>query len=371
MAFVGSEGPCYFDRALLHTSTWRGGSNINRFKDYLLLEVIVNKIYDEASQKRGDPDLPDTGSNRAEKQVISYFDRRYAGWRNLYCSFGPRSTDIQRADIIHGNSNGRNLAQWLGYSWARYVFVRFDQTDVKLKTYTRNNSIFRMREYDDDDEHPINNTSEEATSKMQTIKEPDVPEQTRAFTPSFAVGELNIEQDEEYGLGFQPTWTARFDIKQLALILHVPMQHRLPEFQSSYDFIALFESKQGFIKFDDAVSNHEGIRMKEEKTEADESWLKNIVTSLIQDGLGLIPYVRPFLSLGFEAVSEYLDNPEGWGKKQGLELSTEASAEMVKSATEILKYYNKDKVPHIEEVETELDHEDLYYGKKTGIVAEK
>ncbi|KAL4957603.1 hypothetical protein BDW69DRAFT_191466 [Aspergillus filifer] len=422
MAFVGPEGSCYFNRSLLDTATWHGGSNINDFKDYLLLDVIT----------RGDPDLPDTGSKRAEKQVIPYSNRRYARWRDLFCSYGPKSTDIRRADVIHGDGDGRNLAQWLGYSqaayipirmptpeerflwvdltypirgiylpssyaafrqekyrkWARYVFLKFNQNDVKLKTYTRYNDLSLLGGIGFSAGMLLPNSK--AKPKPKTVMEPDAPgpHLQYPFAAEFTVGELNIKHDEKYGLGFQPAWTARFDIKQLELVLHVPIERRAPEFQESYDFIALFDSKHvasiewwqstlrrevemgtsTFIELSKAVSTHEGIKMKEEKTEADEDWLKNIVTSLIQAGLGLIPYVGPFLSLGFDAVSEYLDDPEEWGKKEGLKLGTEASAEMVKSAADILKYYKKGKVPrikfkaHLEEGDDD-DRKPIYVGE--------
>ncbi|KAL4963167.1 uncharacterized protein BDV14DRAFT_202207 [Aspergillus stella-maris] len=435
MAFVGPEGPCYFDRDLLHTDQWHGGSNINDFKDYLLHEVVVNKSFDEGNQTRGDPDLPETGTRRAEKQVIAYSNRRYARWRDLHCSYGPSSTDIRRADVIHGNGDGRNLAQWVGHTqvayipirmptpeerfmwvdltypirgiylpssyaafaqekyrkWARYVFVKFNQNDVKLKTYTRYNDPSLLAGFN----YAAASLFKGSNSKPKpaTVPEPDAPPSKvpTPFALEFTVGELEVKQDDKYGLSFQPTWTARFDIKQLELALHVPMERRAPEFKETYDFIALFDSKHvdtidwweknkrreiemgdgTYIKLADAVSKHEGIKMKEEKTEADEDWLKNIVTSLIQAGLGLIPYVGPFLSMGFEAVSEYLDDPEEWGKKEGLKLSTEATAEMAKSATEILKFYKKGKVPnirikaHLEEGDDE-DRKPVYVGEDGG-----
>ncbi|KAL4923592.1 uncharacterized protein BDV17DRAFT_234777 [Aspergillus undulatus] len=428
MAFVGPEGPCYFDRDLLHTEGWHGGSDINDFKNFLLLEVIVNKSYDEVNQLQGDPVLPETGTPRAEKQVIAYSGRRYARWRDLICGVGPRHK-MSRADVFHGNGDGRNLSQWLGHvqaayipirmptpeerflwvdltypirgiylrssyaafgqkryrKWARYVFIKFNQNDVSLKTYELHNDLTALSGLFGWGSSLSSSGTNESKPKVPTVPEPDVPEPTN-FQNKYKVGELVIKHDEKYGLGFQPTWTARFDIKQLEMVLHVPIERRAKEFQDSYQFISLFEAKNvdhiqswqmtrrretemrdnTYIKLADAISKHEGIQMKEDNTEADTDWLKIIVTSLINAGLGLIPYVGPFLSMGFDAVSEYLDDPEEWGKKEGLKLSAEATAEMGKSAAEILKYYKKGKVPRIKLRLEEGDDDDrkpIYVGE--------
>ncbi|KAL4938061.1 hypothetical protein BDV06DRAFT_226358 [Aspergillus oleicola] len=76
------------------------------FKDYLLLEVVVNRSNDEVNQLKGDPDLSETGNPRAEKQVIPYANRRYARWRDLTCGCSSKSTEMPRADVFRAMEMG-------------------------------------------------------------------------------------------------------------------------------------------------------------------------------------------------------------------------------------------------------------------------
>ncbi|KAH8428224.1 uncharacterized protein LDX57_005927 [Aspergillus melleus] len=142
---------------------------------------------------------------------------------------------------------------------------------------------------------------------------------------------------------------------------------RAPEVQDVYQYIVLFaaqdvdsietwqksqakESTMGdktYIKLADMTSKHEGIRMEESKTDGDTDWLNVAISTFVGIGLGLVPYVGPFLALGFDAVNDYLANPEAWAAKNNLKLSAQTTAELVKSGADILKFYRSGKVPQI------------------------
>ncbi|KAH8435341.1 uncharacterized protein LDX57_012970 [Aspergillus melleus] len=416
MTSTGPEGPGKFHRDLLHTTTWHGGSNPEDFKNYLLLEVVVNKSIDEVFTSSGkSPVLPGTGNPRAERQTIQYAGRTYARWRDLWCGVGPRSTKMSRADILHGNGDGRNLSQWLGYNqvafipirmptpeerflwvdltypirgiylpsafyampqqkykdWTRYVQLKFFHNSLTLKTYTRVDLHERYLEVQRRVQAAQyawqHGEKLEFPPQEKTVKEPDVPEEPNlpGLAPEFTIGELNIPKDRELGLGYQPRWTARFDIQQLALALHVPSEMRDEKYLDTYQFITLFNSGDvdsikawqmtkarevelsDHIKHADVINLQEGTDMKERPTKADFDWLRESLRNLIGVGLGLIPYVGPFLSMGFDAVMDYLDNPAAWGVKNELKLGTQAKAQAMKSASDILKFYRKGKIPHI------------------------
>ncbi|PLB55785.1 hypothetical protein P170DRAFT_422293 [Aspergillus steynii IBT 23096] len=436
MTSTGPEGPGKFHRDLLHTTTWHGGSNPEDFKNYLLLEIVVNKSVDEVFGSSGkDPVLPSTGNPRAERQTIQYASRTYSRWRDLWCGVGPRSTQMSRADILYGNGDGRNLSHWLGYNqvafipvrmptpeerflwvdltypirgiylpsayhampqqkyqdWTRYVHLKFFHNSLTLKTYKRVDLTDKYRESEarareaqlaiQSGEQP------KARPQVETVKEPDVPEESNliGFTPEFTVGELHIPKDRELGLGYRPTWTARFDVKQLELALHVPSEMRDEKYLDTYQFITLFnahdvdsirpwqttqarvgELSDQYIKNADVINLQEGTDMKERPTKADVDWLKEVVKNVIGVGLGLIPYVGPFLSMGYDATMDYLDNPEAWGAKNELKLGTQAKAQAIKSASDILEFYRKGKVPHIKfksRLEEGDDRQPVYVGE--------
>ncbi|KAI9040152.1 uncharacterized protein KD926_008597 [Aspergillus affinis] len=407
------------------------------FKNYLLLKVVVNKSIDEVFTSSGKkPNLPGTGNPRAEKQTIQYASRTYVRWRDLWCGVGPRSTKMSRADILHGNGDGRNLSQWLGYNqvafipvrmptpeerflwvdltypirgiylpsafyampqqkykeWTRYIQLKFFHNSLTLKTYTRadfyggylkNQSRAQAVQYAAQHGEQLSFPSRE-----KTVKEPDVPEEPNlpGMATEFTVGELKIPKDRELGLGYQPTWTARFDIQQLALTLHVPSEMRDEKYLDTYQFITLFNSgdvdfiqpwqmtkarevelSDQYIKHADVINLQESTDMKERPTKADFDWLRESVRNLIGVGLGIIPYVGPFLSMGYDAVMDYLDNPEAWGVKNELKLGTQAKAQAIKSTSDILEFYKKGKVPHIQfksGLEEGDDRQPVYVGEE-------
>ena len=428
MADPGPEGLCFFHHNVLHTANWHGGSNINDFKNYLLLEVVVNMTYDEVWEGSSIPQIPEEHITRREKQVIPYANRRYVRYKDLFCMVGRHTRKMDRGYIIHGNGDGRNLSQWKGskkvtfipvpmptakerFLWvdltypirgiylpsahvafpqadyrnmARYAFLNFrNKKTVTLKTYQQQSvpiGIFS----------PMASVIQRDLNQKlpDGVSEPDMPDgvlsDIEKVFRKFEEGELKIEVDDTVGWGFQPHWTARFDIKRLEQVLHVPMDARDKEFYDTYQFVKLFNASSietlktwqsvvkqiemgddKYIKLADVVSKHTGVQMEESKTEGDVDWMKEVVKNLITAGLGLIPYVGPFLSLGAETVADYLDNPEEWGEKNELKLGTDAAAEAVQAGMEILKYYKKGKVPgirfkaHLEED----DRKPIYVGE--------
>lgn len=430
MADPGPEGLCYFHHDVLHTANWHGGTNINDFKNYLLLEVVVNISYDEVWEGKDIPEIPEEHIVRREKQVIPYANRRYVRYKDLYCMVGNHTKKMDRGYIVHGNGDGRNLSQWKqfkqvafipvpmptaterflwvdltypirgiylpsahvafpqeGYrNMARYAFLNFRRKKtVTLKTY-------ELQHVSPDFFNPMS-TLEQGFSRPKLpegVSEPDMPDGVLSALEKtfrkFKESELKIEVDDTTGWGFQPHWTARFDIKRLEQVLHVPMDSRDKEFYDTYQFVKLFnassvdtletwqmsvvkEIEMGddkYIKLGDVVSKHTGVQMEESKTEGDVDWMKEIVKNLITAGLGLIPYAGPFLSLGAETVADYLEDPEEWGAKNELKLGTEATAEAIQAGMEILKYYKKGKVPgirfkaHLEEGD---DRKPIYVGE--------
>lgn len=426
MASPGPEGLCYFDRSLLHTATWHGGSDINDFRNYLLLEVVVNMSYDEVWEGNDIPQIPNEGTVRREKQVIPYANRRYVRYKDLYCMVGRHTMTMDRGYIVHGNGDGRNLSQWKGHKQIAFIpvpmptakerFLWVDLTYPLRGIYLPSAYVaFPQEDYRNKARYAFLNFTSKKTTALKTyeqipttlfnplasldslgdatppkgVSEPDLPdgvlnEIEKAFR-KFKEGELKIEVDETTGWGFQPHWTARFDIKKLEQVLHVPMDSRDKAFHDTYQFVKLFNAKSvdtlekwqlskvnksemdddKFIKLSDVVSKHLGIEMKEEKTEGDVDWMKEIVKNLITAGLGLIPYVGPFLSMGADAVAEYLDDPEEWGAKNELKLGADATAEAIQAGKEILSFYKKGKVPGIR-FKSHLEEDDrkpIYVGE--------
>ncbi|KAL4938062.1 hypothetical protein BDV06DRAFT_226359 [Aspergillus oleicola] len=165
------------------------------------------------------------------------------------------------------------------------------------------------------------------------------------------MGNIAVKHDDKNELILQVKWTARFDIKQLELALHVPMVPRagIPGHRE------VEMGDKTYIKLADAISKHEGIRMKEDDTEADKDWFKGTITTAIP-------------SHGVRYGVKNLDDPDGWSKSEGfkLNLKVSSSSEMIKSAGEILKYYKKGKVPHIRfkaRLEEGDDRKPIYVGK--------
>ncbi|KAK1147632.1 hypothetical protein N8T08_000974 [Aspergillus melleus] len=281
---------------------------------------------------------------------------------------------MSRADILHGNGDGRNLSQWLGYNqvafipirmpapeerllwvdltypirgiylpsafyampqqkyedWTRYVQLKFFQNSLILKTYTRQHG-----------------EKLEFPPQEKIVKEPDIPEESNlpGLAPEFTVGELNIPKDRELGLGYQSKWTARFDIQQLALAFHVPSEMRDKKYLDTYQFITLFNSSDVDSIKPWQMTQAREVELSDQYIEHAD--LRESLRNLIGVGLGLIPYVGPFLSMGFDAVMDYLDNPAAWGVKKELKLGTQAKAQAMRSASDILKFYRKGKIPHI------------------------
>ncbi|KAL4913675.1 hypothetical protein BDW62DRAFT_205342 [Aspergillus aurantiobrunneus] len=142
----------------------------------------------------------------------------------------------------------------------------------------------------------------------------NVPKERNAvgWIPEYTVGELEIQQNPELGLSYQPTWTARLDIQQLALALHFITLFKaggvelIKTWQASG--AAAREAELGdsvYIKHADVINLQEGTTMKEKPIKAEVDWLKEVVENFVGVGLGLIPYVGPFLAMGQGKVPHY------------------------------------------------------------------
>lgn len=133
MTFTGTEGPGWFHRDLLHTATWHGGFYPEELKNYLLVGVVVNKSIDEFYASQANHPRPFTTRNpRAHKQPVDYASRCYIQWRDLWCGAGLRSTNMSRDDILHGNGDGKNLSQWLGYNQVAFIPVRMPTPEQRF-----------------------------------------------------------------------------------------------------------------------------------------------------------------------------------------------------------------------------------------------
>ena len=96
--------------------------------------------------------------------------------------------------------------------------------------------------------------------------------------------------------------------------------------------------------------------MKERPTKAEVDWLKECVKNFI--GMARPDSVRRTIFLDVVRCHDELpERSGGMSAKKEFKLGTQAKAQAIKSASDILKFYSKGKVPHIRFRSTQPVHE--------------
>jgi hypothetical protein len=194
--------------------------------------------------------------------------------------------------------------------------------------------------------------------------------------PQFHMGDSNktpvchnVPFDNQTGLGMQPHKTIGLDIPGIYNYLILPRQMRSAEkglYQPSDPADALIRltgpavtsvpasreknsSNEGFIQrpwtnkldFAHVVSEQFGVHLDyvpfemppDEQTSMDE--VRGILTMAITVGLGFIPYAGPLLQRGFMIVQAIIEDPEGFKKRDPLELGLSIADGIAESALQI------------------------------------
>ncbi|GIC84306.1 uncharacterized protein Aud_000121 [Aspergillus udagawae] len=143
-----------------------------------------------------------------------------------------------------------------------------------------------------------------------------------------------LPNDATTGWGFQPQWTARFDIFSLTRVLAIPDHLLKPDYRDPYQFIKLFSCKAlagakpekadstmnstDVVRFDQLVSKQLGIQFDYKGNGLDPNWLVKVLSGIAAVALSCIPMIGPLVALGEQLIVDAILDPESFKSQQGL-----------------------------------------------------
>ena len=128
---------------------------------------------------------------------------------------------------------------------------------------------------------------------------------------------VTLEQNKQLGWGIRKDWIVRFDVAMIYNTTMVPRGWLLPEYQSPYCGVDIFNQKSINVTFPqnsdfevitmnrgrstdikDMINKEWGVQLKYDDKPVEPDFIWGVVNSIAQIGLGLVPGWGPFLVYG-------------------------------------------------------------------------
>ncbi|CAF3518180.1 unnamed protein product [Fusarium graminearum] len=355
MASYYPEGECYFVRSSLRLPNGWNAENRNHFYSHFLIEYYWNGWVTTGSQSRHH-----TRSQWRHGTPSGLNNTRYGDWDRFWVGESKTNNPTNMTAIhSHPNSLNWNECRDLNGGGPRKYILRPIQIQSDDAEWLWIDATIPLRAI----YFPVAHTSDEAFPNMCTYVVIDFRHRDTTLITDYLGGFATWYPTTSHGgLGRRDNVTWGFHMPDIIAYLTIPHKLRNPDYRVfhskrwSDDLVvsatssihwrsnaAVLHHPHFFrqIDFADVLSATFGVEVGWRPYEPSR-FLRDLLISLVDLGLGFIPGVGPILSVAFGIAVQLLEDPESFSHENILNINQTAMDELTRSSRKHRKYLAPD-----------------------------